>query len=668
VSFAGWTLSQLGVLFAIGGGAITLLYLLRMRRRQVVVPFAALWERVARESESRQLWRRLRRLLSWLLQMLVLALVCAALGDPRPEVWLREPRSVAIVIDRSASMAGIDDTGERTRLQAAQARARAEVAGMGPADRAVIVAAGVEVSIAAPLSGDSFVLLPAIDDLTPSAGQADMQRAIALATHAVSHREGGRILVLTDGALGPAGADAVRACTEAALPCTLASIEGPPVNVAITAFAARRYPDARDKFEVLTEVRNLGAETTAVVLDVEAEGVSVGRRELVLEPGAVKREILADLDAARTRLVARLSAPRSAPVGVSTDLGPSDDDIAYAIVPPLRPLEVALVTDGTNLFLEAALLTLEDHVRLTGVTPADARAWADARISGGPSDTGHALDEADLAVFDVADDALPAMLPEAHLVLFDPWRNETSPSPIGKGKDVTRPFLTEQARKHAILDHIVLKDVNVARGTTFVTQPGDTVLVRSLGDPMVVLREQTHSTLVFGFDPRQSDLVLRPALPLLVENIVRYIEQREPGFVASVPLGEGRELSIASLGLPHEGVSRVIVDGPGLSEAGMELPVERGRFRLRALLPGFYGVTSLDGDMAGARVELAVNQASVDASDPHARLHAVPDTAQAGPPPDPAPLSQGPLWSVLLLVVTGLIVFEWVTYHRRVTV
>lgn len=664
MSFAGWTLSQLGILFAAGGSAITLLYLLRMRRRQVVVPFAALWERVARESESRQLWRRLRRLFSWLLQMLVLALLCAALGDPRPEVWLREPRSVAIVVDHSASMAGLDEHGAATRLEAALTRARAEVAGLGPADRAVVIAAGVEVSVVAPLSAEPSVLLPALDGLVPSPGQADMQRALALATHSVSHREGGRILVLTDGALSPAGLDALQTCTEGAVPCEVVPVEGPAVNVAITAFAARRYPTVRDEFEVLTEVRNLGAQTAAFVLDVEAEGVSVGRRELLLEPGEVRREILADLDAARTRLIARLSPVDSAPPGVSTDLGPPGDDIAYAIVPPLRPLDVALVTDGTNLFLEAALLTLDDHVRLSGVTPADARAWAEATDR-----RGHPLDEADLVVFDVADDALPATMPEAHVVLFDPWRNETSPSPIAKKKDVARPFLTEQARKHAILDHVVLKDVNLARGTTFTTDPGDTVLARSLGEPVVVLREQKHSTLVFGFDPRQSDLVLRPAFPLLVENIVRWVEQREPGFVASVPLGEARELSLASLGLPAEGVSRVTVDGPGLPDAGLELPVERGRFRLRALLPGFYGITSIDGDAAGARVELAVNQASIDASDPHPRLSGyVPEGAHAGPPPDPAPLTQGPVWSAILLLVAGLLVVEWATYHRRVTV
>ena len=48
MSFAGFTLAQLWPILAVGSAAITAMYLLRMRRRQVVVPFAALWEQVTR--------------------------------------------------------------------------------------------------------------------------------------------------------------------------------------------------------------------------------------------------------------------------------------------------------------------------------------------------------------------------------------------------------------------------------------------------------------------------------------------------------------------------------------------------------------------------------------------------------------------------------------------
>lgn len=658
MSFAGFTLAQLWPIFAAGAAAITVLYLLRMRRRQVIVPFAALWERVTRESESRRLWRRLRRLLSWLLQLLVLALVCLSLGDPRPEVWLRDPVSLAIVVDASASMSGpAPDEPDTTRLDLARRRAEQEILGLGPADRAVVVGASEEIEVVAPLSGDPAGLAAGLQRLVPHPGEADLGRALALAAHVVGERPGPRILVLTDGALDPAASEALQACIAGPIRCEVARVGGPADNVAITAFAARRYPYARDKIEVLTEVENLGDTPVKVVLEVEADDAPVGSSTLWLEPGQSKREVLAQLDAARSRFVARLRRDDGDPAG-KAPLGLPHDDEAYAVVPPLSPLDVVLVTDGTNLFLEAALLVLDDHVRLTGLSPEEAREGRRPELA-----------EADVVFYDVGAETLPDALPAAHVVLFDPWRHAASPCPIAKKADVVRPFLTEQDRGHPALDHVVLKDVNIARGTTFDLVPGDQVLVRSLGEPIAVLREGEHATVAFGFDPRQSDLPMRTAFPMLVDNLLRYFEQREAGFVASVPLGAHRELALADLGLPPEGVTRVEVSGPdGVATA---LPVERGRFRLRALVPGFYSVTATDGPPAGSSVELAVNQASRHASDLHDRVEALelPEAAQVSATPEPvSPLGQGPLWTLVMLVVAVLVAIEWASYHRRVTV
>lgn len=654
MTFAGWTLAQLLPVLGAAAGAVTLLYLLRMRRREIVVPFAELWERVTRESESRRLWRKLRRLLSWLLQLVVLALVGLALGDPRPEVWLRDPYTVAIVVDRSASMGGpAGSEAEVTRLEHAMRRAEEEIAALGPADRAVVIGAGAEVGVVSPLSGDPAVLVPGLRTLEVSAGEADLSRALALAGHAVADREGARILVVTDGAIDPAGATALQNCVEGDVPCSVARVGGPSENVAITAFAARRYPYARDKIEVLAEVQNLGDSAASVVLDVEADEVSVGRRELTLSAGETRREVLGDLDAARTRFVARLSRPETPGAAV----GLPEDDEAYAVVPPLQPLDVVLVSDGSNLFTEAALLTLDDHVRLSGATPESARLG-----------TSGELDDADVVVFDLGEETLPDTLPEAHVVIFDPWRHETSPCPIAKKADVARPFLTEQDLDHPILDHVVLKDVNIARGTTLAVEPGDQVLVRSLGEPIAVMREAAHTVVAIGFDPRQSDLPMRMAYPVLLDNIVRHFERGRAGFVAGLPLGLRREVELQSIGLDPEGVTRVVVTDP--SGIATQRPVENGRVFVRALAPGFYRVTSKDGVLAGAQAELAVNQADVHASDLHDRIEdlELPEAAAADEPPAPSPLGEGPLWTLVMLAAAALIAVEWAAYHRRVTV
>jgi hypothetical protein len=125
---------------------------------------------------------------------------------------------------------------------------------------------------------------------------------------------------------------------------------------------------------------------------------------------------------------------------------------------------------------------------------------------------------------------------------------------------------------------------------------------------------------------------------------------------------------LADLGLPAEGVGRVRVDAP--EGATGELPVEKGRFRLRALQPGIYAVTAIDGPAAGAAVEVAVNQASIAASDLHSRLPdlELPDQAYASDPPEPAPITEGPLWTAIILLAAVVIAVEWATYHRRVTV
>ena len=718
MNLAGWTLAELLPLFAAGTAAITALYLLRMRRRQLVVPFAALWRQVTRESDTRRLWRKLRRVLSWLLQLVLLALLCLALGDPRPESWLRDPTTLAIVLDRSASMAGAaadaDEPGV-TRLDLALRRARAELSALGPVDRALVIAAGPEVAVPGPLSRDPEPLLRSLDGLTVQPGEADLTRALALARSALAGQPGGRILVLTDGALDPAGAAALRACAApgpgdpaarapspapadmpggtatpapadmpggtaapgptdmpeepAAVRCRIAGFPGPADNVAITAFAARRYPEDREHVEVLAEVHNLGDAPAQVVLDVAADGLSVGRRPLQLAPGERRTEVLRDLDAARTRLIADLSP------GPGTDaaaLGPRRDDRAFAIVPPLRPFKVALITDGTDLFLEAALLTLQDHIQLTGVGP--------AQVAGSP-----AVAEADLVIVDLGGEPLPRPLPAGDLVIFDPARRPDTPSPIVGAGELTRPFLTEQALGHPLLDGVVLKDVNLGRGTRLAAEPGDQVLVRSLGEPIALLRRESGQddatgarTIVgFGFDPRQTDLPLRTAFPILVANLITYFEQSRPGFVASVAVGAARPLAVAELGLVPDGLTAVEVAGPEpalLADADAlpttRVPVDRGIFRLRAREPGIYRVRAVDGPGAGAEVLLAVNQASAAASDLHDRLAdlQLPPEAAADAPPAPLPVGEGPLWTLILLAAVVLVAVEWATYHRRVTV
>src|SRR5580698_4935855 len=127
------TLLQIGAAAAV---AIVVLYILKLRRRPVAVPFSRIWQRILRDKEATSLFSQLKRLLSLLLQLALLALLLLALGDPRAAQNLIEGRNIVVLVDASASMQATDVSP--SRLEAARERVRGMVRGLSGTDRMLI--------------------------------------------------------------------------------------------------------------------------------------------------------------------------------------------------------------------------------------------------------------------------------------------------------------------------------------------------------------------------------------------------------------------------------------------------------------------------------------------------------------------------------------------------
>src|SRR3954471_22136523 len=118
-----------------GAGAITALYLLRLRRRRVTVAFAPLW--LGGPGPDRAA-RRTRRLRHWLSLALALTLFAAILlgavavdrqrGTLGQGAFDQGGRSVVVLIDRSTSMSATDEAG--SRLAVARRRADEIIGGL----------------------------------------------------------------------------------------------------------------------------------------------------------------------------------------------------------------------------------------------------------------------------------------------------------------------------------------------------------------------------------------------------------------------------------------------------------------------------------------------------------------------------------------------------------
>src|SRR5262245_48513514 len=127
------TLMQIG---AAAAAAVVVLYILKLRRRPVAVPFSRIWQRILRDKEATSLFSQLKRLLSLLLQLALLALLLLALGDPRTAANLVEGRNIVVLVDASASMQATDVSP--SRIAAAKERVKNIARGLSGTDRMLV--------------------------------------------------------------------------------------------------------------------------------------------------------------------------------------------------------------------------------------------------------------------------------------------------------------------------------------------------------------------------------------------------------------------------------------------------------------------------------------------------------------------------------------------------
>ena len=93
MGLAGLPLATLLSIFGAASALVVVFYILKLRRRAVPVPFSRIWDSVLRDKQATELFSKLRRMLSLLLQLALLALMVLALGDPKPKrscvAWAR---------------------------------------------------------------------------------------------------------------------------------------------------------------------------------------------------------------------------------------------------------------------------------------------------------------------------------------------------------------------------------------------------------------------------------------------------------------------------------------------------------------------------------------------------------------------------------------------------
>lgn len=652
----------------IAGGAALLTvsaYIIKMRRRRFEVPFARLWQRVLEQKDANALWKQLKRLISLLLILLILGLVLFAALDPTLGGSSRKARNVVVLLDASASMTAMDgdEAGARSRMDVAKERAKALVSSMGGGDLALVMKVDGQATPMSRFTTDAPMLTKIIDGITPSDTPADLTRALGAAADALRDRPNPLIVVISDGAFPEAQLGLVSwTAPVAGAPANLAAVDLSSVdvryvpvgrrsdNVGVIAFNVRRYIANKAAYEVYVEIQNFGSEPAHRQLRLYNGTTNVDSRAIDLAPGERLRKIYAELPASTDNRLRVSLQPAEGPGG--SDPFPLDDE-AYALLPARTKQKVLMVTED-NLFLEGALLVY-DNVEPLKVSPAE----YDAKPS--------IADGMDVVVFD---EHTPAVLPmpPTSLLFFHP-QGEHNPFTV-RG-EAPGPRITEIDEDHPVMRYVTLSDVYMDRSSVFTIDPkrGESALAYSVRDPLVVARRDGKRKLVaFGFSlpstgrDGATDLPMRVAFPMLLVNTLDWFAGDTTDLLTTYTTGQRQRVPLDGV------VGATEAEATGPDGVVTRTPVIEGLATFYASKVGYYDLAARADGAVVARIELAANLSSTTESDiaPSTEL-TLGGTKLAAPEPFAISRSQK-LWIYLILLALGLIVAEWVTYHRRITV
>jgi hypothetical protein len=590
--------------------AIIALYFLRIRRPTRIVPALHLWPDQIRDRQANVPWQRLR--FSWLLLLQLLAaavLVAAALHPALLGSATLASHSI-VLLDASASMQARDV--QPSRLEEAKRQVGAIIDQLGPQDRLTVVTVQATPRIVASVMGDRSALHRAVQGVVGTNGPADLSAALSLATGLVRAGDDARAYLFSDGIIEP-----LRAAFGDGLPFPVEyhriGVSGE--NLALTSLTVRT--DAQSRAAHL-HVQNFGQQTRSFTLEWRADNKLVDVRALTLAGGQAQ-DIVLPVPADATAVSARAEADDIFAL----------DDMAFAIARTPRVFRALLVTPG-NVFLEQAL-RLRSDLQLDVITP-------DAYGSATP----YALT--------VLDRFSPAALPDGPFIMVDP----PPASPLAGDEAIGIGKVRATDAGDPLLANVELQDVHVARSQDLRATSFGRTLLTSLQTPLVLVRDEPFRQVLIGFDLHESDLPLRIAFPILIQNLSEWML---PPSVPSHSFHPDEPVTI----VPEPGTTAVTVTRPdgsrrSLSAASITTFGDTD-------LTGVYTVEhTVSGKVNSSWFAVNLFSDSISQLKPPDRLTLPPTRSTAAA--QVSHQGQIDIWQWVALAGLGIVVAEWLAFHR----
>ena len=486
-------------------GVILLLYLLKMKRRDLRVPATFLWPERVEEIRANALFQKLRP--SWLLflQLLALLLVVVALAKPQTQQKGLAGEVTVFVIDASAGMSATDV--QPSRFEEAKRIVLQEIRSAKPTDRIAVIEAGPTPRVITSLSTDPAREAQTLEGLQPTDAEAEIGEAMRLAAALVGSIDGARIVLLSDGEFGK-----IDNFSRGKAAVVYRSIGERDDNLAVSALGATETPKGR---QVFCGIKNHGSNPMGGTLSLYADGKVLDSVHTPEIAGNGQWGLTVAAPAGARVFEAKLDAPDFLKC----------DNYAVAVVDPNLALHVLLVTKG-NLFLERAL-SLDPRVTLDEASEVPATEL-------GTEGAGRY----DVVVFD----GIPEQPVKARGVLT--FGAAGPASPVTAVRSVTKPKFVS-ANKKLLLDSVDLQSVFIDKQESVSLKPAGEAIAQSSAGPLVVTaQDQRRRQIYVAFEPLESDFPLQVGFPIFIANALDFLTGGTSSGTLAVKVGQPFTLPI----------------------------------------------------------------------------------------------------------------------------
>lgn len=591
---------------------LILIHTLKPKPKPVKVTNLFLWQEVLKERSSHLTFKRLKKNLPLLIQILIVILASLALAKP---TWMStglKTGNMIIVIDTSASMKA--KLGSGTRFDVARTKAFELIEQRDRDQQILIVDAGHSPTVLAGFLNDSHHAKRLVSKLTPSDASGDLEQAIYLALSFVDPSKADFIYLITDGSGGN-----ISTLLKDHPKIRPLMVTGENHNIGITRFEFRQEPGRNDHYELMLEIKNFTPSPIEFPIHLSIDNTIIFSKLSTFQ--AQEKKLMIFPYAGLISGIARADLEINDAFSI--------DNHAYLSLNASKDIWVLLVSKG-NYFLEK-LLEAYPNFKVNMVKEIVPSSWSAQTLR-------HDIVIVDRMDFPRTD--------KGNFLLIDAY----SPSiPIIKTGHLRFPTNLDWNRKSPLMANVNVGTLIIERAAQLDTakhmQP---VLESAQTGLMYAYEKDGLRAVVMGFDLSQSDLPLKVAFPVMMSNIINWLNPHRLKFsTLHTRAGEPFEIYLK----------------PQTSTFYTRAPQEKWERHRTSANPFRYTHTQKVGIYTISENDkqryFTVNLADETESDIAAALIEPPDQMTDGALIAEEIFVQQPLWAFLILIGLGMLFLEW---------